>query len=261
MPGVTVEPKYASGAYFRAPLRHAEDAAFKADHLLRLLQRVAAARPLTVRSYADVGCGSGIAAEMIARGLEQAGWNLTTARAYDVSPHVAQLRSDRVEYVHGDFCAEDTEADLVTMFDVFEHVVAPVEFLRAVSMKCRLLGLHIPLDDSLNHALRDKFRALLDEPGHLVYLNAVSALNLLAVSGLRVLDYEYTFAFRAPSGRRTFKAKAVYPVRAVLGALSPWLLSRVLGGASLAVLAATPRVSATGASATPSDSFAERRDG
>jgi hypothetical protein len=56
-----------------------------------------------------------------------------------------------------------------------------------------------------------------------------------------VLDYRYTFAFLAPSGRATRASRLLLPIRRLLARLSPWLLARTLGGASLLAIALTPR--------------------
>jgi hypothetical protein len=145
------------------------------------------------------------------------------------------------EFVQGDFCESDEDVDLVTLFDVFEHVPAPVDFLKRIAEKCSIVGMHIPLDNNLNAAMRDMFRAKLSNPGHLIFLDVASALNLLTFSGLRVIDYRYTFAFQAPSGHKTLMSKAVYPFRAMLAKFSPWLCGKTIGGTSLVVLALTPR--------------------
>jgi hypothetical protein len=69
-------------------------------------------------------------------------------------------------------------------------------------------------------------------------MDIASALNLLALSGLRVVDYEYTL--NAPTAHSTMLQKAVFPLRYILAKISPWLLSRTLGGTSLIVIAITP---------------------
>ncbi len=188
---------------------------------------------------ADVGCGSGAATIGVVSGLTALGFTVTEAVGYDVSPHVAALRHPQVRFVHDDFVVGERRFDLVTLFDVIEHVPDPVGFLRQVSQRARFVGLHIPLDDSLNCSARDLYRQALKDPGHLIALDTVSALNLLAFAGLRVVDYEYVFGFQAPSGSPTLLSKCIYPLRAALAALSPWLLAKTLGGVSLMVLCRT----------------------
>ncbi|MBK6646464.1 MAG: methyltransferase domain-containing protein [Anaerolineales bacterium] len=235
-----IDPSYSEGDYFADPQRHSEDARFKADNFLKLFLRFAKQTSLSINSFVDVGCGSGDVIRMIADSLKSNGFDSASFKGYDVSPHVLNIKNEGIEYVMGDFCASDEFVDVVTLFDVFEHVPDMVEFIKSVGQRCKVIGFHIPLDYSFNFALRDKFRASLHNPGHLVFLDIASALNLLAISGVRVVDYQYTFGFLAPSGRRTMLAKMVFPLRYIVAQISPWLLSRMLGGASLVVIAITP---------------------
>lgn len=231
---------YTSGTYFSDPTRHAGDAMFKASTFVALLRRTLSPADLRLESYVDVGAGSGDAARLVAAGLREAGYALVSARGYDVSPHVADLPpAGGVTFVHGDFASSAEFVDLVTLFDVIEHVPAPTEFLARVAQRSRVVGLHIPLDDSLNVSLRDLFRLKVKNPGHLTFMDGVSALNLLAGAGLRVLDYEYTMAFDAPSTKASSRSRLAAPLRRAVARVSPWLLSKTLGGASMMVIALT----------------------
>lgn len=242
-----VDPLYSSGDYFRDPGRHAEDAQFKARCFLEVFLPLAREYQWQIRSYVDVGCGSGAVIRCVAHLLYDAGFNLGSIKGYDVAPHVDQLRIEGIEFVHGDFRQSDELVDLVTLFDVFEHVTDPIEFIKSIGSRSRILGFHIPLDNSLNHALRDKFRKLLRDPGHLLFMDSVYALNLLTLAGLKVIGYRYTFGFLAPSGHKSLLSKIVFPFRVLLGKISPWLLSKTVGGASLLVIALTPQGQQTNA--------------
>ncbi len=249
-PGSVVDPSYAEGDYFADAQRHSADAAFKADRFLKLFLNVVESERLSVRSFVDVGCGSGDIIKQIADSLRPQGFNSATFKAYDVSPHVLDIKKDGVEYVHGDFCKTDEVVDVVTLFDVFEHVPDPICFLKKIAEHSRVIAMHIPLDDTWNYALRNRFRKKLADPGHLIFLNTASALNLLAYAGLRVVDYQYTFGFMAPSGHKTLLQKIAFPLRYLLAQISPWVLGRTLGGASLMVLAMTPGALEEGAANT-----------
>lgn len=238
--GSIVLPCYYRGDYFADAQRHSEDSRFKADSFLKVFLRFVKRNNIVVNSFVDVGCGSGNIVKMIADSLNVNGFDSVKFKAYDVSPHVQNIRNEGVEYIHGDFCESDEFVDVVTLFDVFEHVPDTIEFIKNVSQRCKIIGFHIPLDYSLNVAMRNMFRSILHNLGHIVFMDIVSALNLLALSGLRVVDYEYTFGFFAPSGHSTMLSKIVFPLRYLLAKISPWLLSKTVGGASLIVIAITP---------------------
>lgn len=239
--GSTVDPCYSKGDYFSDVRRHSEDAKFKADNFLKVFSRFAGQNNLSINSFVDVGCGSGDVVKMIADSLNANRSDLIEFKAYDVSPHVQNVRNEGIEYIHADFCESDEFVDVVTLFDVFEHVPDAIEFIKTVAKRCKIIGFHVPLDNSINVALRNGFRAKLRNPGHLIFLDSAFALSLLNLSGLRVVDYEYSFAFLAPSGHSTLLSRIVFPLRYLLAKISPWLLSKTLGGASLMVLAITPK--------------------
>ncbi len=234
-------PEYADGSYYDLdPGRHGDDAAFKAAAFLRLAAPVMATRGWKIGSYADVGCGSGLAVHAVLEGLRQAGQDVGEAWGFDVHAGVEGVGSAKgVRFRRGDFAAADVQADLVTLFDVVEHVPDPVGFLKAVAARSDYVGLHLPLDNSIHQALRNRWRAKLTSPGHLVFLDPAQALALVTLAGLRIVDYAYTPVFRAPSGGDSRLARLARLPRAMLYAVSPWLLARTFGGCSLMILAET----------------------
>jgi SAM-dependent methyltransferase len=240
-PGSIVDSAYSSGRYFEQYDRFNKDAQFKAKCFLRLFLRCRDQIDSPIRSYVDVGCGTGEIVGKVTDLLNEAGVGLIKVKGYDVSPHVKNIKVKGIEFVHGDFCETSEIVDLVTLFDVFEHVPDPISFIKHVAGRCKIIGFHIPLDDSLNCAIRNLFSKKLHRPGHLIYLDSVFALNLLSLAGLRVIDYDYTFGFLAPSGHKTILSKIVFPFRFLMSKISPWLLSKTIGGASLMVIAKTPK--------------------
>lgn len=234
-------PEYTSGAYMLDPSRHSEDSVFKARCFLRALEAVHRSRNWRIRSIADVGCGSGAAIGHIVDGLDQIGLTIEKSLAYDVYPEVAQKTNPRTRFIHGDFAADGEDVDLVTLFDVFEHVPDPLNFLHQVASRCNYLGLHVPLESNWTCGLRNKYNSRLHQPGHLIYLDVENALTILSLAGLRTVHFEYTPAFMAPSGGQSVVARLFRLPRRVAFSVSPWALSKTLGGCSLMVLAETPR--------------------
>jgi len=242
-PGHEGLPEYVGGAYFdRHRDRHGDDAGFKTAQFLKLFGPLAAEHGWRIRAYADVGCGCGFETRAVLQGLRRLGHSVSQAWGYDVHPAVDSIPSETgLRFVHGDFTATTEVVDLVTLFDVFEHIPDPLGFLRAVAERCRYLGLHVPLDNNLNHSLRDRYRSKLRDPGHLVFLDACQALSLLSCAGMRVVEYAYTPGFRVPSGRRSRLARLARIPRSLIWWFSPWLLSKTLGGVSLLILAETSK--------------------
>ncbi len=72
-PNLSLGDPYATGRYFGDSTRHGDDAAFKAGEFLKLFMRTMPPKRTTVRSYVDVGTGSGDAVHLIARGRLPAG--------------------------------------------------------------------------------------------------------------------------------------------------------------------------------------------
>ena len=97
--------------------------------------------------------------------------------------------------------------------------------------------MHIPLEDCLMVNFRNLQRKKLKNPGHLVYLNINTALNLITNSGLLVLDYQYSLkSISAPSNLKSSPQKILYPLKWVISRISPFIYSRLFG-ISLLVLA------------------------
>ena len=229
---------YSSGGYFRDVTRHSEDAKFKANSFLRICLPFIRRNNLTINSLIDVGCGSGDIVKLIVNSLKSEGINLNVVKGYDVSPHVKKLKDELIEYIHGDFCKSNEFVDIVTLFDVFEHVPDPIEFIKLVSKHCKIIVFHIPLEYCFYNSIRNLFVNSLKYSGHLLFMDIASALNILALAGLTSVDYRYSYTF-APSSRKTLLAKLAFPIRYILSKISPYLLSKLVG-ASLITITITP---------------------
>src|SRR5512140_2839361 len=110
---------YSDGTYLRNnPAWHADDSAWKANHIATMLQRHGLA-PATVCA---VGCGAGEILRNLAARLDPA----ARFTGYEISPTAYKLcahkSNDRVAFRFGNLLKTHERFDLVMAIDVFEHV-------------------------------------------------------------------------------------------------------------------------------------------
>ncbi len=228
---------YKDGTYFSDITRHQEDCVYKVRAISRVLIPVLKLKNIPIDSYADIGCGSGGVTRAMNNQLKIEGFKMGRVEGFDISPHLSQLQEEDIEFKIGDYAEIGTPTDLVTLTDVFEHVTNPVEFISKIAEKAKILVFHVPLDDCLTVNFRNLQRQKIQNPGHLIFLNVNSALNLITFSGLQILDFDYSLeTLSAPSNNQTFLQKIVSPLKKLTSKISPWLMTKIFGG-SLVVVA------------------------
>jgi len=221
---------YKTGLYFNDSNRHSEDAEFKVAAIWRVLSPILQIEKISISSYADVGCGSGEVIKMMSKLLEDSGFILKKITGFDVSPHVVNLKTGNITFFQEDFCSRQESYDLVTLTDVFEHVPAPIEFIRKIGELSRIVVFHIPLDDCWAVNIRNLQRSKIKNPGHLIFLDVNSALNMITLAGFKILDFDYSReTLKAPSNLSSSFQKLFFPFKFILFKISPWLASKVFG--------------------------------
>ena len=228
---------YKDGTYFSDITRHQEDCEYKVRAITRILIPVIKQKNIPINSFADIGCGSGGVTIAMKNQLEAEGFKMGRVEGFDISPHLSLIQADGIDFKIGDFAEIGTPTDFVTLTDVFEHVTNPVEFIGKIAEKARVIAFHIPLDDCLSVNFRNLQRQKIQNPGHLIFLNTNSALNLITFSGLQILDFDYSLeTLSAPSNNQSVFQKIASPLKKLTAKISPWLMAKIFGG-SLVVVA------------------------
>lgn len=227
------QSRYTTGTYLESnPTWHAEDAPWKARHILDMLD----AHGLRPRTICEVGCGAGGILRELHDKLDFA----TELVGYDISPQALELArpraTDRLRFELRDVLDdEDGSFDLILVMDVIEHMEDYFGLLRGMRRKSGHQLFHIPLDLSAlsvarPHVLLEGRESL----GHIHYFIKDTALQLLRDLEYQIVDQRYTFRMENPEPSP--KAYVLKYARKALFSADPDLAVRLLGGHSLLVL-------------------------
>jgi cyclopropane fatty-acyl-phospholipid synthase-like methyltransferase len=224
---------YKNGSYVSLnPTWHAEDSAWKADNIRKILQK----NNIYFHCAAEVGCGAGIILKNLSRNYEDARFF-----GYEISPDAMKLWTDdnpRVILSSEDFHSQSRNFDVLLIIDVVEHIEDYMGFLRSIRKRATFFIFHIPLELSVQQVIRDIQLHTRATYGHIHYFSKETALATLVDTGFHVVDYFYTNANRQyASTHNDLKMKMANVVRDVLFSFSPDLTVKLLGGYELMVLA------------------------
>jgi SAM-dependent methyltransferase len=223
---------YSDGSYQACnPTWHEEDSSWKAEQISRILDT----NSTRFTSYVDIGCGAGKILHELS-GRYPSAW----FHGYDVSPQAIAIakkyETERVRFFRTDLTPRsDTKYDIAAVIDLVEHIEDYLGFLRKIRELANYFVFHIPLEISAEAALRDRQILARRTSGHLHYFTKATALAALEETGYEVLDSQFTPAFIDLA--RTPKQRLARVVTKLFFRLKPDLCVRLLGGASLMVLA------------------------
>lgn len=225
---------YKDGRYLEQhPLWHTEHSAWKAEQVIRMIQR-AGLRPATV---CEVGCGAG----EVLRTIQDSVGPDCRLRGFDISPQAIELCRTRAnERLR--FCRIETEEeipnnfDLLISVDVIEHIEDYLGHLRRLQSKATYKIFHVPLDISVQSVLRSNgLTARRDDHAHLHYFTKETFLRTLTDIGYEVRDVVYTKrSLEIGSG---FIQTMMSLPRRIAFRVNQNVAARIFGGFSLAVLA------------------------
>lgn len=225
---------YLDGTYLQQnPGWHVADSPWKVQQILRILNR----NQIVPRTIYELGCGAGEILRVMQQSLD------ATCELWgtDVSPVAIELcRARANERLHFALSEDEMQGrkfyDLAMAIDVLAHVEDYRGFLRKLKSRAKYKLLHIPLDISVQHVLREKsmIRNRQHHP-HLHYFSKCTAMFALTDLGYEIIDWSYTP--RMIDIPRHWRGRLLRLPRSVLFALHRDLAVNVLGGFSLMVLA------------------------
>jgi SAM-dependent methyltransferase len=225
---------YLDGTYLQQnPDWHVADSAWKVRQVLRILQR----NQIAPKTIYEVGCGAGEVLRLLQQSLDPA----CELWGTDVSPQAIELCQARAnEKLHFALLEDQPwkgrSFELVMIIDVLAHVEDYRGFLRGIKWRGAYKLIHIPLDISVQHILREKsmIRRRQQHP-HLHYFSKRTAMFALADLGYEIIDWCYTpRMIDIPSHVR---GRILRLPRRLLFAMHQDFAVNVLGGFSLMVLA------------------------
>jgi SAM-dependent methyltransferase len=210
---------------------HEEDSPYKVG----LIGKIVARNDIAFASLADVGCGAGLVAELLAKkypGAQVHGYDVSD----DASGFWAKRSAPNLQYFHTDYARAGKQYDLATCLDVFEHVEDYYGFIRNVSRNSTHIIFNIPLDMCVIKLITPGIRRARESVGHLHYFNRYTAVETVQDCGLEIVDSFLANPFFSTPPRNALQAILALP-RMALALVSKRLCATLLGGHSLVVLA------------------------
>src|SRR5258707_11384660 len=181
---------FLNGEYLRrVPQWHADDSAWKASDILRMLE----VNDLSPRSIGEVGCGTG----EVLRQLQLKMAPGCVFRGYDIAPQAIELsrtrENDRLHCRLGAIRKDpDARFDLLLVLDVLEHQENYFSFLRDVKPLAPFKIFHTVLDLSVYSLIQKdgltKRRRVLED---LHFFTKDTALQALIDEKYEILDWFY----------------------------------------------------------------------
>jgi hypothetical protein len=212
---------------------HVEDSPWKASQISKIIMK----NDIQIDNICEVGCGAGEILRQLSLFDHLSNVKFT---GYEVSKDAYSLcmkrASDIISFEFTDILSEDVMYDVALCIDVFEHVEDYIGFLKKLRFKAKYKIFHIPLDLSVSSILRNALVDVRSSVGHLHYFTPSTALETLKDCGYEIIDTMYTPTF-ADIPAKKIKTKIAKLPRHILYKVSPKLMSTLLGGCSLMVIA------------------------
>jgi SAM-dependent methyltransferase len=215
---------------------HLNDSKWKAKKIIDLLSE----NDVTPKSICEIGCGAGgillALNDMISNECDFTGYEIST----DAFKICSKKSSDNVNFVFDNgISSSNKKHDIALIIDVVEHVENYLKFLRDIkdSNLYSQYVFHVPLDISVISVIRiGGIMNARRDSGHIHYFTKDIALEALKECGFKTIKWKYTYS-SIEIKYNTLSSKLLKYPRKLLYKIHPNLAVRLLGGASLIVLA------------------------
>lgn len=144
---------------------------------------------LSEKKLLDVGCGNGY---FLSAAREKCG----SCIGLELSAHLAEIaRKNSGVPVYCKLLTEfpDADIDIITAFDIIEHVQDPLQFMRDAARHLKVGGcilLYTPNFDSLSVKVLREYSSIVDGSEHVILFNHSSLEELGKMAGLKVVYAE-----------------------------------------------------------------------
>lgn len=226
---------YTNGRYFQNnPEWGSKDAFQKALWIKKIIDR----NQLAFEEAVDVGTGRGEILKELSRYFPLVKhWN-----GYDVAPDAIamakMLENEHLSFQHADFFETNKVTDCLLVIDVVEHVQDYYLFLEQMKGRAEYFILHIPLDLACRTLLKPHVMYQQRQSvGHIHYFSKEMVWWMLHDTGYEVIDWFYTKPMLDILPQHSIKNKAKKILRNAFFPLNPDLMSKLLGGYSVMILA------------------------
>ena len=231
---IKITSRYGDGDYLSKNKDwHVEDSPWKASQINKIIHR----NNLKVQTICEVGCGAGEILNQLSlkddyKNIEFFGYEISD----DAFELCSKRETDNIHFFKEDLLEVQKKYDAILCIDVFEHVENYMGFVRSLREKGDYKIFHIPLDLSVLSLIRGSLIHHRKTVGHLHHFTPDTAVATLMDCGYEIIDSMYTTHF-ADQPTKTWKAKMLKLPRKILYKISPKLMSTLIGGSSLMILA------------------------
>jgi hypothetical protein len=176
-------------------------------------ERVLTGLDKKVQSYADIGGCFGFGANAMAYYISRSQGFYPETKVFELSQdfiNIGKQLFPYIEFIKQDFNETSRIFDLVTLFDVIEHIPEPIRFLSGISNHCKFALLKTPMETGGDlFGSRPPKKAGNEHPdGHINFFTPKSYLQLLKDSGFEVVKGKFLYS-SVPFGA----TKVLFPER------------------------------------------------